>query len=287
MRPRTDLAQEAWQLWQQDAGETTRLSGVRAATRNLSGIETTLVEILDETGAKELCKPIGKYATLMLDRYFSREPSAFRDSCEALAELIRSMVNVSAEGTTLVVGLGNRDMTPDSIGPQAARQVLATRHLKNVPDLPQGLFSPVAVTEPGVLGTSGLESAEVVEALCQRLQPSLVIAIDALAAAEPERLCRTLQISDTGIVPGSGVGNHRGALDARTLGIPVVAIGVPTVIDAAVFCSGDAGAFSGMMVTPKEIDLRIRETARVIAMGVNLALHPKLPFEEAEVMTFS
>jgi len=176
-------------------------------------------------------------------------------------------------------------MTPDSIGPKAARAVLATRHLSAEDGVPGGLFSPVAVLEPGVLGTSGLESAEVVRSVAVNLKPELIIVIDALAAAEPERLCRTLQISDSGIVPGSGVGNHRAALDRASLGVPVLAIGVPTVIDAAAFCPGGTETLSGMMVTPRDIDLRAAEAARAVAMGINLALHPNLPFEEAELLT--
>ena len=240
---RTDLAQEAYQLWQKDAGETTLLPGVKAEERIIHGQAATLVEILDGTGSETLCKPIGRYATLSLDNFLSHEPDAFRDTCLAASSLIRSMAGDTAQGSVLVVGLGNRGMTPDSIGPRAADHVLATRHLSEAGDIPHGLFTPVAVLQPGVLGTSGLESAEAVEAVAEKLRPRLIVAVDALAAAEPERLCRTLQISDAGIVPGSGVGNHRAALDRQTLGIPVIAIGVPTVIDAAAFCPGDENTF--------------------------------------------
>ncbi len=284
MPQRTDLAQEAWQLWKKDAGETTELSGVRAEERTLFGQQTTLVEILSEEGASALCKPIGRYATLSLDSCFAREPEAMKNTCLAAAELIRSLAGPPADAPVLVAGLGNRSMTPDSIGPKTADSVLATRHLAGTEGIPKGYFSPVAVMQPGVLGTSGLESAEAVEALVKQLHPRLVIAVDALAAAEPDRLCRTLQVTDTGISPGSGVGNRRSTLDKASLGVPVIAVGVPTVIDASVFCSGKANAYSGMMVTPKDIDLEVRETAKVAAMGINLALHPNLTYEEAELL---
>ena len=285
MPQRTDLAQEAYRLWQRDTNEVTALPGVRAQERVLHGQTVMWVEILDSRGSDALCKPVGRYATLTLDRFFSREPGAFRSTCLAAAELIRELAGDAARGPVLVAGLGNRDMTPDSIGPKAARSVLATRHLSADDTIPKDLFSPVAVLEPGVLGTSGLESAEVVRSVAARLAPRLIIVIDALAAAEPDRLCRTLQVSDSGIVPGSGVGNHRAALDRGTLGVPVLAVGVPTVIDASAFCPNGSESLSGMMVTPRDIDLRAAESARVAAMGINLALHPSLPFEEAELLT--
>ena len=284
MPQRTDLAQEAWQLWKKDAGETTELSGVRAEDRTLYGQQATLVEILSEEGSSALCKPIGKYATLNLDSCFTREPEAMKNTCLAAAELIRSLAGPPADAPVLVAGLGNRNMTPDSIGPKTADSVLATKHLMGTEQIPEGYFSPVAVIQPGVLGPSGLESAEAVKALVNQLHPRLVIAVDALAAAEPDRLCRTLQVTDTGISPGSGVGNRRATLDKSSLGVPVIAVGVPTVIDAAAFCSGEENVYSGMMVTPKDIDLKVTEASKVAAMGINLALHPKLTYEEAELL---
>lgn len=280
---RTDLAQEAVQLWRRDASDTTRLPGVRAEERTLFGQAVTLVEILDKEGSELLCKPIGRYATLSLEGSFRREPGALRDTCLAAAALIRELAGKAAEGPVLVVGLGNRDMTPDSIGPRTARSVLATRHLTAEALPPAAELSPVAVLEPGVLGTSGIESAEMTKSVAAGLRPRLILAVDALAAAEPERLCSTLQISDTGIVPGSGVGNHRAALDRSTLGVPVIAVGVPTVIDAAAFCPRET-PLTGMMVTPRDIDLRVAEASRTAAMGINLALHPKLSYEEAELL---
>ena len=283
MAQRTDLAQEAYRLWQKDAGETTGLSGVRAEERVLHGQAVTLVEILDDEGSNTLCKPIGRYATLSLDNCLTKTPEAFRNTCLAAAELIRTLSGPGSDLPVLVVGLGNRSMTPDSIGPRTADRVLATRHLTAADGIPSGLFSPVAVLQPGVLGTSGLESAEAVRAVADALHPRLIIAVDALAAAEPERLCRTLQITDTGISPGSGVGNRRATLDRASLGIPVISVGIPTVIDAAAFCSGEIQS-SGLMVTPKDIDLLVDETVSVAAMGINLALHPNLSFEEAELL---
>ena len=242
----------------------------------------TLVEITGEAGSKALCKPIGRYATLSLPGDLSRQPEACRRACLAAAALLRELCP-PGDTLTLVAGLGNRDITPDCIGPAAARRVIATRHLAG-PDgrCPSG-FSPVAVLEPGVLGATGMESAELIRAAAELTGAGRIIAVDALAAAEPERLCATLQISDTGLVPGSGVGNRRGAVTEETQGVPVVALGVPTVIDAAAFSRGSA-AGGDLLVTPRDIDRRAAEAARVAGIAIDLALHPGLTYEEAQLL---
>ena len=190
------------------------------------------------------------------------------------------------EGPVLVVGLGNAAMTPDAVGPLALDSILVTRHLISVMPRHFSGFRPVAVFRAGVLGTTGVESAEAVRGLAEQVQPALIIAVDALAARRTERVCTTVQLSDSGIVPGSGVGNHRAALNRETLGIPVLAIGVPTVVDAATLAADllEKQGLSlpqedtlrrespAMMVTPRDIDAQVRDLSRVVGYAVNWAL---------------
>lgn len=186
----------------------------------------------------------------------------------------------------LVVGLGNEAITPDALGPQAAKMVLATRHIRGEFARTAGLedLRPTAVMAPGVLGNTGVESGEMAEGVIAVINPAAVVAIDALAAQSLSRLGCTVQLSDTGIAPGSGVGNNRRALNRETLGIPVVAVGVPTVVDAVTLAEELTGREeaagevtprgAGMMVTPREVDLMIRRASRLVAMSVNAALQP-------------
>ncbi|MCD8051961.1 MAG: GPR endopeptidase, partial [Clostridiales bacterium] len=190
----------------------------------------------------------------------------------------------------LVVGLGNRAITPDAVGPWAVDHTVVTRHL--VARLPEtfGDFRPVAAVATGVLGTTGVESGELVKALCQRLRPAVVIAIDALAARSARRLCSTIQLTDTGIVPGSGVGNARFALTREELGVPVLAVGVPTVVRAATLAAdlgadeGQRETLGGLLVTPKDIDALAAELARIIGYGVTMALQEGVTLEDVEYL---
>lgn len=231
---RTDLALEARELWQERAGETSQLEGVEARTGEREGFLSETVHILDERGEQALGKPAGTYVTLTMDGLQRREEDAFGRGARAVAGVLRELMGPEGEkGGALVVGLGNRAITPDAVGPKVHEHTLVTRHL--VEGVPEhfGSFRPVASLAAGVLGTTGMESGELVQAVCRSLKPAWVIAVDALASRSLERLCRTVQISDTGIVPGSGVGNHRFALDEKTLGVPVLAVGVPTVVYGA------------------------------------------------------
>ena len=195
--------------------------------------------------------------------------------------------------------MGNREVTPDAIGPLTADHILVTRHMVAAVPETFGEFRPVSATVPGVLGTTGVESAETVRALVERIGAAAVIAVDALAARDTGRLCSTLQISNTGISPGSGIGNRRNALDQKTIGCPVIALGVPTVTDAATMASDlfqRAGmeveeeqlrkVSTGMIVTSGDIDRRVREIARVLAYAINGALHEDLTLEELTDLTF-
>lgn len=288
-RQRTDLAAEAHELWQQSSGKTTSLSGVKAEDTTKEGFAVHTVRILDEEGAAALDKPVGCYVTVELNGLLRREESAFPRAVKALAELLEPML--PAEGEALVVGLGNRAITPDLVGPLAAEHTLVTRHL--VAQLPEhfGSFRPVAALTPGVLASTGMESGLLVQAAAAELRPACVIAVDALASRSVERLCRTVQLSDTGIAPGSGVGNHRMALSRETLGAPVIAVGVPTVVEASTLIMDllekeDDRDLPGsdLFVTPREVDSRVADLSRVIGYGISMALNPGLSVEDLEML---
>ena len=281
---RTDLALEARELWQESAEKTSRLPGVKAAKQRQEGYPVTRVDILDERGEEALGTPRGSYLTIDLTTFWQRKPDFFERAVRAVGGQLKALV--PAEGPVLVVGLGNRAMTPDAVGPLAADSVLVTRHLIAAQPRHFAGFRPVAVQRTGVLGTTGVESAESVRGLVEQVEPALVIAIDALASRRVGRVCATVQLSDTGIIPGSGVGNHRGALNRETLGVPVLAIGVPTVVDSATLAAdlleesgitdydGEALQKSrqNLMVTPRDIDQQVRDLGKVIGYGINWAL---------------
>ena len=281
---RTDLALEARELWQESAEKTTRLSGVKATKQRSEGYPVTRVDILDERGEKALGKPRGTYRTIDLTAFWQRKSDFFERAVRAVGGQLKELL--PGEGTVLVIGLGNGAMTPDAVGPLAADSVLVTRHL--IAAMPRHFsgFRPVAVFRTGVLGTTGVESAEAVRGLVAQVEPSLVIAVDALASRRVGRVCTTVQLSDTGIIPGSGVGNHRSALNQETLGVPVFAIGVPTVVDSATLAAdlleesgirdydGEALQKSrqNLMVTPRDIDQQVRDLSKVVGYGINWAL---------------
>lgn len=289
---RTDLALEARELWQEGAGDQGRLEGVASFQGERDGFPCHTVDILNETGAQALGKPAGRYATLTMDGLARRERDAFGRAARAVAgELTALMGSLPPQAPVLVVGLGNRAITPDAVGPQVQAHTLATRHL--VAAMPEqfGAFRPVAALAAGVLGTTGMESGELVQAVCRAVRPAWVIAVDALAARSVERLCRTIQLSNAGIVPGSGVGNHRFALDEQTLGVPVAAIGVPTVVYGATLAADllghepqGLGAAGDLLVTPKDIDSQVADLSKVIGYGINLALQPQLSVEDVELL---
>lgn len=286
---RTDLAREAHEIWQEGAGKAAALQGVRAEEGELEGLPLHRVWVMNEEGAKAIGKPVGEYITLETDGFLRREEDGFGRAVRAIAGLLAPMI--PREGTVLVAGLGNRAVTPDLIGPLAAEHTLVTRHLVAHLSEHFGGFRPVAVVAPGVLATTGVESGQLVAAAARELAPSCVIAVDALASRSVERLCRTVQITDTGIVPGSGVGNHRMALNRKELGVPVVAVGVPTVVEAATLMMDllgretDEGLPGGdLFVTPREVDSRVADLSRAIGWGISLALNPALSMEELAML---
>ena len=288
---RTDLALEAQELWKESAGKTTRLPGVEARDREREGIPVTTVRILDERGEKELGKPVGTYVTLTLKGVANREQDIFGRAIRTLAAELQELIrDVPRDGLALVAGLGNRAITPDAIGPRVQENVLVTRHLvEQMPEL-FGQLRPAAALAAEVLGSTGVESGEVVQAVCGRIHPACVLAVDALASRSLDRLCTTIQLSDTGIIPGSGVGNHRTALNQETLGVPVIAVGVPTIVDGATLAADlldaeeppDLGRGRDLFVTSRDIDSQVADLARIIGRGISLALQPDLTLEELD-----
>ena len=293
---RTDLAVEAAQLWR-EGGNEGELPGVEQTESVREGYPVTTVRILNDQGAKALGKPVGTYVTLTLEGLARREQDAFGRAARAVAAELSALLKLEPGESVLVVGLGNRAITPDNIGPKAADHTMVTRHL--VEQVPEhfGSFRPVAALAAGVLGTTGVESGELVRAVAEKVRPACVIVVDALASRSLSRVCTTVQLADTGIVPGSGVGNARFALNAQTLGVPVIAVGVPTVVDAATLAADvlaqagradldpDAlrGAGDGLLVTPRDIDARVADLAKVIGYGINLALQPGLSITDIDL----
>lgn len=278
-------------MWQEGAGETGKLPGVLAREGTVEGLEVTRVEIREAEGARALGKPVGTYVTLDVSPLWQHVEGAFQRAARAIAGQLAPLL--PEEGTVFVAGIGNAAMTADALGPQTLEHLLITRHLGEVvPPL-----RPVAGLGAGVLGTTGLEVAEWVQGAAELVNPAAVVLVDALAARDLARLCNTVQLSDTGLVPGSGVGNHRQALDRSTLGVPVLSVGVPTVVDAETLARdvlracGEAadgpppalyGQGKKLFVTLDSIDRKIRDLAKLIGYGLNLAFQPALCMEDLE-----
>lgn len=278
MQVRTDLACEV--LGGEVKGKG--IEGVRVKRELLDGLELLSVSIDSARGANILGKPMGHYYTLQLSESRNPAPEDFSRCVKAIGDLIKRCIPDKFSGSVLIAALGNPDITPDAIGPLTAGNILVTKHLKD-----RGLpgfenFSSTLLCRTGVLATTGIESAAQIRCLCESFKPELIIAVDALAGAEVERLCRTVQICDSGISPGSGVGNDREELSEASLGVPVIALGVPTVIDAASIC--DSEGLEHMFVTPRDIDSLVRSAGRLLGYGINMALHPGLSVEEMELL---
>ncbi|MDR0325146.1 MAG: GPR endopeptidase [Oscillospiraceae bacterium] len=293
---RTDLALEARELLQESAEAITEIDGVIAREYKRHGCPVTRVEILSEAGEQAMGKPVGTYITVETQGLMRHEEDAFKRTVRAIADELSPLLPVGGMYGVLLAGLGNRDITPDAIGPLAMQNSVVTRHL--VDKMPEefGHMRPVAAISPGVLGTTGMESAELIQGAIQHVRPGAAIIIDALTSRRLSRLCSTVQIADSGIVPGSGVGNARAALNQKTLGVPVISIGVPTVVDAVTLMAdlteqagqpepdwSEIAKFSGgLMVTPKEIDTQVETLARVIGYAVSIALHPEMDADDVQ-----
>lgn len=298
MNQRTDLAIEAGEMKQ--LGEKDGF----LETVTAGAIPVSKVRIVNENAAALTGKPIGNYATVFFEGAFS-DDELFDRAVERTAEVIKEFLRDAK--SVLAIGLGNAEMTADALGPKVVDQLIVSRHLKEqLPDLYRELaLGELSALRPGVLGQTGIETAELIRATAQTVSPDAIIVFDALASRRVKRLCATVQISDTGITPGSGVGNHRARIDKESLGIPVISVGVPTVVDAATLTvdalekvqkriaddpakdlageltedEGDrlreilGGYENNLVVTPQDIDALIARTAKLLSEAVNIAVH--------------
>ncbi len=275
---RTDLALEKHERVRPDT------PGVESRVWQTGGGRVTRIRVKTREAAKAIGKPQGVYYTV--------ETEGFPDAAALSDGRSRTIVRIldrllPPEGPVLVAGLGNPNITPDALGPLCVGQIFATRHIgrETLRALSLPPLREVSAAAPGVTGQTGVETAEIVDALCRKVRPAAVVAVDALAAGSVKRLSKTVQITDAGIEPGAGVGNARTALNRDTLGVPVIAVGVPTVVDALSLSrdlwrggepNEENAALSGMVVAPRDTDTVIRSAARLLALSINLALQKTL-----------
>ena len=285
MRLRTDLAVEARELAGGD------VKGVDYSLYRENGLEISRLTVKDDRAKHALGKEKGTYITIELPS-LTEHFSDTDDRLRTIGGEIRRLLPV--HGLLLVAGLGNEEITPDSLGPKTASRVLATRHITGEIARATGLdrLRPVAVLSTGVTGQTGIETGEYIHSIVSRIRPSAVIAIDALASRRPERLGCTLQISDTGISPGAGVGNRRTAINRASIGVPVISVGVPTVVDLQTLTGDLLGSVRadelrrespksrGMLVIPGEIDLLTERASRLIALALNAAMQDAFDLSE-------
>ena len=274
---RTDLALEERESFDESGVEIHGVE-VEESCDEERDVRLTRVKIVSERGAREMGKSRGTYLTLEAPGLASPDEDYHREVSEVIADLLRELTGTAE--SVLVAGLGNRDVTPDALGPQAVSNLMITRHLiREYGREMMGMAGCCVVSGivPGVMAQTGMETSEILQGIIEETRPDLLIVIDALAARSTRRLGRTVQITDTGIQPGSGVGNHRGSLTKESLGIPVIAIGVPTVVEAAAIvydaqgnCEKMPPHLNGMFVTPKNIDEMIRQLSFTLSEALNM-----------------
>ncbi|KLU61042.1 germination protease precursor [Peptococcaceae bacterium CEB3] len=310
-----DLALEAHEILRGETG--TEVPGVRMDEERYEHCNVTTITIETDEGVQEMNKPKGRYVTMEAPEIRDNNHDTQREITQVLAGKLTELMGIGEDAGVLLVGLGNWNATPDALGPKVINKSLVTRHLfKQSPDELKGKLREVSAIAPGVLGLTGIETAEIIRGIVEHVKPDLVIAVDALAAGSLERIGTSIQLADTGIHPGSGVGNHRAGINEESIGCKVLAIGLPTVVNAAVI-SGNTldvlldelktsptlykiykglnpqfmqnimekvlSPYQGtLMVTPKEIDSLIDVTARIIAGALGLSLHPGIDPEDYE-----
>ncbi len=274
---RTDIASESKILKEKIP------NGVSQNIETIDGVKIVNIKIENEVGSKKLNRAIGTYITLEHSNMLLPENS------EIITKILVNELKklISNKHSILIVGLGNKNISPDAIGPFVADKIIATRHLKGVlaDELGLSQLNAVSVIAPGVLGQTGIEAFEIIQSMSKKINPDLIIAIDALAAKSIDRLGTTIQITDTGISPGSGVENKRAEISKNTLNIPVIALGMPTVVDMETIISEmcpnqNLSASSSMMVTPRNIDQIIARSSSLISNSINQALFPSLSPKE-------
>lgn len=258
------------------------IEGVNFSKTALGSMKVTRIEVLNSQGAKNLGKPEGVYYTVETDSF--PDASCLCDErLETVTKLLKTLV--PQKGEVLVVGLGNLKITPDSLGPSCASMIFSTRHLDKttLEELSLPPLRQVCAIAPGVTGQTGLEAGEIIAGICKNVKPAAVITVDALASGSVKRLANTVQMSNAGIEPGSGVGNSRKAINRETLGVPVISIGVPTVVDAVSLARDVSGTdvksesdYTSFMVTPRDIDVVTSSASRFLALAINSVLHENI-----------
>lgn len=307
---RTDLAVERRDIYRKANKIDNEIDGINAEEEEINDkIKVTRVKVTNAQGEQAIGKPVGSYITVDVKDLKMATEEDIEASAEVLSqELVKVLDNhIDKQGEILVVGLGNLYVTPDSLGPKVINDIDVTRHLINyLPQYVEEGTRMVSAISPGVLGTTGIETIEILKGIVENVKPKLVIVIDALASRSIERISSTIQLSDTGIVPGAGVGNTRKEISQRTLGIPVIAMGIPTVVESAVLVNDCLDLFItklqeeaksndylnqlkeqdnyeeikealipndyNMIVTPKEIDDLIGNMSSIVARGINMSL---------------
>ena len=282
---RSDLALESAEQLGIAGKNARRINGVCVVESLLEGYGVTTITIADEEGSRALGKPVGRYVTVDLQPYFHRRDHFFPRGVRCLGRELRHLLPRLKYGdTVLVAGLGNRQLSCDAVGPVAVENLLVTRHMVAVAPQHFRSFTPVAAITTGVVGQTGVETLELIAGTAARISPAAIIVIDALCARSRHRLCATIQLSDTGLIPGSGVGNHRAAIDQTALGVPVIAIGIPTVISGSTLAqelTGEATQEAAeLFLTPKDVSSRVNELGRLVGYGITAALQPGLTVED-------
>lgn len=299
MQIRTDLAIE---ICHDILSHNSKFKGIKCKKGRCGPMVSEEVHVQNEDGEKLTGKPIGRYLTLNTGKLWLDDRELFREKVLAFREVLTPLLeeHLKGKGSVLVVGLGNRSITSDAVGPAAIKSLLVTRHLRTerpaiFEDL--GLWNVCAIT-PGVLGQTGIESSHIVKGVAEHIKPEAIIVIDALASRDLDRLVSTVQVSDTGLCPGSGIGVGRPALNKNELGVPVISIGTPTVVDAATLAADAIRHFTGddfdaekirkewsrnplnFFVTPKETDQIINVMGTFIGYAINLSLNRSLTYED-------
>lgn len=306
---RTDMAVERNEIYKKQNSLAEEIDGIENANKIIKDIEISKIKITNENGANALGKPVGNYITLDVKEIKNADEERIEEIAEIMADELRNVIgeHVSDTDDILVVGLGNRYVTPDALGPKVVPEIEVTRHiLEYMPKIMPEDTRPVSAISPGVLGITGIETMEILNGIVQNIKPKMLIVIDALATRKLERISSSIQIADTGIVPGAGVNNARKEISINTLGIPVIAIGIPTVVDLATITNDCINIFIenlqqkamsnstlnelkekdnyeeikealipkdyNMIVTPKEIDKLIDNMSEIVAKGINKSL---------------
>ena len=290
---RTDLALEAKEMYHENAGNTDEIEGVEVTTYEEDGILVTSVRILNKKGSKAIGKPVGNYVTLEMAEFIKYGYAYHNVATELVKKELEKLLPGFKKKKILVAGLGNRQITSDALGPWTVDKLIITGHLAELAPQSLGDLGTIYGIIPGVMGITGVETADVIKGICEKVKPDAVIAVDALASRKTERVATTIQMSDTGITPGSGIGNHRKGITEKSLGVPVISIGVPMVVDALTLAY-DAVDSLGVMnkneilkkisekkqgnnalftVTPKETDKLTGQMANIISSAINITFH--------------